>query len=251
MVKGLGVFNRHFRPFSDQYVLIGGVACDLALEDAGVDFRVTKDLDIVLCAEALTSDFVQAFWGFIIAGGYKVQEKSGGERQFYRFKNPSADGYPAMLELFSRVPDVLDIVDGQHLAPISVNEQAVSLSAILLKPDLYDWIMRGRMILDGVPVVSPMHLIPLKAKAWLDLSARKLELGNVDSRDINKHKNDALRLVALLVPGPVPSMPDSIRDDLRRFVVAMDGQLIDCKALGLGRRTKSDVLTILRTTYGL
>ena len=55
MIKGLDVFRDHFKDFQGSYVLIGGVACYLVMEEAGVDFRATKDLDIVLCAEALVS----------------------------------------------------------------------------------------------------------------------------------------------------------------------------------------------------
>ena len=42
-----------------------GPACYLAMEEAGLDFRVTKDLDIVLCVEALDAEFVGAFWDFV------------------------------------------------------------------------------------------------------------------------------------------------------------------------------------------
>lgn len=72
MVKGLDVFREHFREYSGQYVLIGGAACDLAMDEAGVPFRVTRDLDIVLCVEALNEAFVSAFWDFIRAGGYET-----------------------------------------------------------------------------------------------------------------------------------------------------------------------------------
>ena len=68
MVRGLDLFIEHCKEFSDQYVLIGGAACDLALEEMGVGFRATRDLDIVLCAEALTRSFVEALWAFIRAG---------------------------------------------------------------------------------------------------------------------------------------------------------------------------------------
>lgn len=70
MVRGLGLFLQHFSAFSDQYVLIGGAACDLAFDRAGASFRVTKDLDIVLCVEALTRPFADALWSFVRAGGY-------------------------------------------------------------------------------------------------------------------------------------------------------------------------------------
>lgn len=48
MVRGNDVFLAHFRDFSDRYVLIGGSACDIAMTEAGLDFRATKDLDILL-----------------------------------------------------------------------------------------------------------------------------------------------------------------------------------------------------------
>lgn len=51
MVTGLDVFRDHFKDYQGAYVLIGGVACYLVMEEAGVDFRATKDLDIVLCAD--------------------------------------------------------------------------------------------------------------------------------------------------------------------------------------------------------
>jgi hypothetical protein len=89
MVKGLEVFREHFRNYADRYVLIGGAACDIAMTGAGLAFRATKDLDIVLYVEALDTAFVQAFWGFVRAGGYEVQEKSTGEKQFYRFQKPT------------------------------------------------------------------------------------------------------------------------------------------------------------------
>lgn len=57
MVKGLGLFRQHFADCANQYVLIGGTAATLAMEGAGLDFRATKDLDIVLHIEALTASF--------------------------------------------------------------------------------------------------------------------------------------------------------------------------------------------------
>ena len=61
MVRGLDLFREYFEPYGGQYVLIGGTACDLAMEEVGQSFRGTQDLDIVLCAEALTDEFITAF----------------------------------------------------------------------------------------------------------------------------------------------------------------------------------------------
>ena len=58
MVKGLPKFEEYFSKYSDNYILIGGAACDIHIEDEGLTFRATKDLDIVLIVEAVTPKFV-------------------------------------------------------------------------------------------------------------------------------------------------------------------------------------------------
>ena len=102
MVAGAELFRAHFAGHDHQYVLIGGAACELLMGDAGLEFRATKDLDIVLIVEALDPAFSERFWGFVEAGGYEVRERSEGKRILYRFQKPATQGYPAMLELFSR-----------------------------------------------------------------------------------------------------------------------------------------------------
>ena len=252
MVRGLGRFRDHFQNFPSQYVLIGGVACDLALDEAGLNFRATQDLDIVLCIEALDRPFVEVFWEFIRAGEYQIQEKSTGEKQFYRFKKPKVAGFPAMLELFSRAPNVLKTEEGDgHLTPIPVEEEAASLSAILLDDDYYAWIQKGQQLLRGVSVVDPKHIIPLKARAWLDLRARKASGEPIDSKKIKKHRNDVFRLFPVLTPEPITDVPESIKEDMRIFLLAMGEEEIDLAALELGTRTKGEVLDNLTTIYGL
>ena len=44
MVKGLDVFRDHFQYYLDQYVLIGGAACDILMSEADLEFRVTLDI---------------------------------------------------------------------------------------------------------------------------------------------------------------------------------------------------------------
>jgi hypothetical protein len=60
MVKGLDVFRIWFADYPDQYILIGGTAATLAMEEAGLEFRATKDLDVVLHVEASTQRFTSA-----------------------------------------------------------------------------------------------------------------------------------------------------------------------------------------------
>ena len=53
MVIGLDRFKEHFAGYADRYVLIGGTASSLSMEELGSEFRATKDLDLVLCVETL------------------------------------------------------------------------------------------------------------------------------------------------------------------------------------------------------
>lgn len=62
MVVGLEKFAEHFADFKDRYVLIGGAATWLVLDEAGIEPRATKDLDIVLCLESLDPEFGPGVW---------------------------------------------------------------------------------------------------------------------------------------------------------------------------------------------
>lgn len=57
MVRGLDTFAAFFAGDEERYALIGGVATQLVLEEAGLPARATKDLDIVLCVEVLNAAF--------------------------------------------------------------------------------------------------------------------------------------------------------------------------------------------------
>lgn len=71
MVHGLEKFKEYFKDHTNQYVLIGGTACDILMYELGAPFRATKDLDMVLIIEALDASFGETFWKFIEDGGYK------------------------------------------------------------------------------------------------------------------------------------------------------------------------------------
>jgi len=251
MVKGLEIFREHFRNYADRFVLIGGAACDIAMTGAGLAFRATKDLDIVLYVEALDAAFVRAFWEFVRAGGYEVQEKSTGEKQFYRFQKPTNADYPFMLELFSRQPDVLRIAEGSHLTPLPTEEDTSSLSAILLDNDYYDFIRAGRQEIDGLPMVGVAQLIALKARAWLDLTERATRGEQIDSKTIKKHKNDVFRLYQILDPVSDPEAPGAVKKDISEFISRMRGEDVDLKSLGLRTGTRDGILAEIAGVYRL
>lgn len=251
VVLGLDRFAAHFAGYQDRYALIGGAAIWLVLDEAGIVPRATKDLDIVLCVEALDPAFVRVFWEFIRAGGYEIQEKSKETKIFYRFQRPTQPDYPAILELFSRKPDVMVLGDESHLTPISVGESISSLSAILLDERYYELLHRHTRDIGGISIVSEEGLIPLKARAWLDLTARKIAGETIDSKDITKHKNDVLRLYQLLNPDLRVELPDTVRKDLIAFLGAITTDLQPplLKQLGIVGVHPSEVLQTLRMVY--
>ena len=53
MVTGIDRFREYFVAHEDQYAIIGGAACDLLFDSAGLDFRATRDIDMVLCVEVV------------------------------------------------------------------------------------------------------------------------------------------------------------------------------------------------------
>lgn len=251
MVVGVDRFRAHFAGHDHQYVLIGGAACELLMDDAGLDFRATKDLDIVLIVEALDPAFSARFWAFVEEGGYEVRERSEGERILYRFQKPAKPDYPAMLELFSRNPEGLVLAEGSALTPLPIGEEAASLSAILLDEEYYAFLNAMVRQAGGIPVLDEAAIIPFKAKAWLDLGERREAGERIDERDIKKHRNDVARLLQLLPADAHYDVPDKVRADMAAFVAALAGvDEFDPKAFGVGM-TRETVIERLKTAYGL
>lgn len=252
MVRGLEKFKDHFENQGGKYVIIGGTACYLALAEVDIEFRATKDIDVVIILEALDQDFGQVVWEFIRAGGYKNHRTSSGDVTYYRFIEPDDERYPEQLELFSRKPDLITLPDDAHLTPIPLDEEVSSLSAILLDEEYYGLIQTGRSEVSGLPIVLPEYLIPLKAKAFLELTERKNAGGDVDSKDIKKHKNDVFRLYRLLTSETEIELPLSIRVDLRHFIESVENEPpVDLSNFGLKHKSLVEVLTDLGQIYNL
>ena len=248
MVLGIERFREWFRGYEDHYAIIGGTACDLLMAEEGLAFRGTKDIDLVLIVEAISPEFGRRFWEFVRSAGYEHCNKSTGQPQFYRFTHPTESGYPFMIELFSRKVDAIELPEEAVLTPLPIDEDISSLSAILLDEDYYQLLRSGTAIVDGVTVLGAAYLIPFKAKAWLDLTARKTNGENVDSKNIRKHKNDVFRLSALLTPGKTIPVNQTVWDDLQAFFAAMQDEDVDMKQLKLAR-TKADVLNSIKAHY--
>lgn len=251
MVKGLERFREHFQAYLDSYILIGGTACDLAMEAFGETFRATKDLDIVLCFEALDPTFVEAFWDFIRRGNYSNLQNSTGKKLFYRFSKPEDTSFPFMLELFSRLPDALASTSSSHLTPIPVDEELSSLSAILLDDEYYRFILEGRRIQDGLSLIAPEYIIPLKTKAWQDLSEKRSAGLPIAASDIKKHKNDIFRLFRIVAPENKLMLSQAMKDSLHYFLDSVAETGINLKQFGYTASDTAPILDAIKEFYGL
>ena len=142
------------------------------MSEAELQFRTTKDIDVVLVVEALTPQLAERFWEYVRNAGYIHINKNTGRMQCCRFDKPQKPEYPVMIELFAGKPNILDDGCGMKI-PVSISDDVSSLSAILLDKDYYNLILEGQICVDGIPVLKPEYLIPLKNRAWSDLSERK------------------------------------------------------------------------------
>src|SRR5690606_24416500 len=183
MVRGLDIFKEHFKDYAENYVIIGGTACDININEAGLIPRATKDIDIILIVEALTPEFVKHFWEFIRLGNYGDKEKSMEDRKYYRFLRPENEEYPFQIELFSRTPDLIDsLEEDAHLTPVPVDTDISSLSAILMDDDYYDFTIKHSRTEEGIHKAEAEALICLKARAFLDYKSRKERGEEVEER---------------------------------------------------------------------
>lgn len=248
MVKGLDTFRRYFADYDEQYVLIGGAACDIVFESNDTSFRATRDLDMVLIVEALTPEFGEKFWKFIQDGGYRNKATNGQKPHFYRFDKPENDSYPKMIELFCRSDFELHEMTG--ITPIHIDDSVSSLSAILLDNDYYKVLLEGKVVKNGLSVLCPEYLILFKAKAFLDLKQRKDRGETVDSSDIKKHKKDILKITAELMLESTVDLPTAVKTDMDAFINSLIQEPFDSNSLKSCGLKNEDVVEVLHRVFG-
>lgn len=254
MVVGLDTFSAHFRDFKDSYIIIGGTACDIIIEEAGFTPRATDDIDIILIVEALSPEFVVQFWDFIKQGQYAIQQKNQEERNCYRFADPASPNFPKQLELFCKVPDVIDANEGAHLTPIPVEEGLSSLSAILLDEEYYAYTIKNSEQKGDVHFALPHTLICLKAFAFLNNTERKANGQDIQSGNIKKHKYDVFRMVLMLNENDVFETPKTIKADLQRFADAVKNDLPNpaiFKDNGFGKQDMQEIFNRFVKSFDL
>ncbi len=71
MVIGLETLKEKFKGYEDCYTIIGGTACDILMNKENLDFRATRDIDMILLIENRFEEFAEVLWEFIKKGKYK------------------------------------------------------------------------------------------------------------------------------------------------------------------------------------
>ncbi|MBP7177052.1 MAG: hypothetical protein KBA53_12670 [Thermoclostridium sp.] len=258
MVKGLEKFKNHFAGFEDNYVIIGGTACDIALQDTEMNPRATDDIDLILVIENMTPEFGKRFWDFITEGEYETRQRKreGKNRsnELFRFINPK-NGFPVRVELLSKFPEVLEAPTGFHLTPIPLGEGISSLSAILLDEEYYRHVIDGSIIEAGVRIADPLSLLCLKIKAFLNLTEEKKTNPHVHSADIKKHRDDVFKLLAMRIDPLTPvELPAIIKNDVSLFISMIEKSLPNQSLRDSLKRTDDDIsgyLGIMKEIFGI
>src|SRR3989344_7060752 len=217
MVHGLKHFAEKLSDFKEHYVLVGGVAGDMLMAAIGGEFRATKDLDIVVFMKP-DPIFLSALATYIKDGKYENKEKSDGSPQFFRFNKPRMGEFPKQIELFSKRPEVLQLVQDQHIIPIQKVEAGSQFSGILLEDEYYDLIKNNAEDGEYCKYISAIAQIPLKARAFNELRDRAANGVQVDERDIRKHRNDILLFSGALPTSGSLKLSGLPKDHLSEYI---------------------------------
>ena len=106
-----------------------------------------------------------------------------------------------------------------------------SLSGILLNEDYYRLLLKGRAIISGLSVLRPEYLILFKAKAFLDLKAKRNAGNEVHASEFKKHKKDILRIITEMEVEKIDDLPSSVLEDITEFVSRLDQEPFDVNTL--------------------
>lgn len=253
LVNGIAAFRDAMSECSDEYALIGGGACSVLFGEVGEEFRLTKDLDIVILTDkGGGSGFARRLWRFVLDGGYRPWKRADEKCVYYRFNlpedSPHVTTFPEQIELFARHPDFQLEDEESEITPLPFEEGVSSLSAIILDDGYYDFIRRGVSKVGGIPLLDALHIIPLKMRAHVDLNHRHDEGQHVNEKDLTKHRKDVAALSRLLTPNDTLPLPGQIQIDAKAFSEVFE-RYIDHLTNHKQKRRLLDDLQTLRRVY--
>ena len=226
-VSGLDEFARYFAGYEDCYTIIGGAACEILMSQTPIDFRATKDVDMIILFEDKFKEFAELFWNYVREGEYTYGWKNSNEPHFYRFTDPKS-GYPKQIELFSRKPSY-HLESSTRIVPVHIDDNVSSL-------------------ISGLSVLTASYIIPFKMMAWANLMHDKAEGRHVNSKDLRKHKNDVFQLFQIVPEGETVEVTGDVADSIDAFLEMIKGENIVFADLQIDSDLEVEIKA-LRETY--
>ena len=248
MIQGIAKFQNHFKEYTHDYVIIGGLATALLMDNYGFLARATKDIDLVVIAKD-NEAFLKQLLAFIQEAGYQTKQRTNHDTKhnLFRFLDSENKEYPEQLELFAVHDADSVLMKDQFIIPIKTPEYYRYLSAILLDGDYYTLLTQQTTVIDGLHIATPEVLIPLKMHAHLNLIEGSHHYDN-------KHLKDVIKLSALLGDDSHVTLLGRPKDDFARFMPLLEQE--DPKkikqmlgAMNVHNLNKDDVLGILTSAY--
>lgn len=241
--RGLAHFSNYFKEFENDYVIIGGGAAAAYLEDEGLDFRATQDIDMVLFTNN-SNELNAKISAYIALGEYHINERTEDVPRYYRFTKPKQEEFPKVVEIFSRNENEIELKNGQYIIPVQ-NDEKTQLSAILLDEEYFELIRNNSIKTEkGFSVINPYGNICLKARAFRELQDRGEE-----KKKVSKHKKDVLRLVQALGEEKLP-LQGKPKEDVLKIVEAIN-EMPDkeIKQVIGDTLTKAEILDVLGRSF--
>ena len=248
MIQGIAKFQNHFKEYSHDYVIIGGLATALLMDNYGFLARATKDIDLVVISKE-NEVFLKQLLLFIKEAGYKTKQRTNNDNRhnLFRFLESDNKEYPEQIELFAVHDEGSILLKDQHIIPIDTPEFYHYLSAILLDADYYKLLMQYTTVMDGLHIATPEVLIPLKMYAHLNLMESPHHYDG-------KHLKDVIKLSALLGDDSQVTLLGRPKEDIARFMPLLEQE--DPKkikqilgSMNVHNLNKDAVLGILTSVY--
>lgn len=247
MVRGIATFTNYFKEFKEDYVVIGGLATAMVMNDLGFTARATKDIDLVVISKN-NEAFIKALLQFVQQGQYVTRQRTNNpdRHNLFRFFDSPDKEYPAQIELFAICDENSSVYSDITIIPIETPEFYSYLSAILLNTQYFQLLIEHTNEIDGLHIATALSLIPLKMHAYNNM----ITAGQSDSE---KHLRDVIKLAAALSDEKAILQGDP-KEDFDVFMQAFEDvdenrirQVL--KTSNISGLAKKDIIEVLCGTY--
>ena len=216
---GLSHFQEYCKEFDEQYVVVGGFATVMLLnEELGEGHgKATFDIDLVLLTNN-SVELAQKIKQYITDGKYDIQVGKKDQYKYYRFNNPKEENFAKEIEIFASNENELKLDDGQRILPIDPEDGLYSLSAIILDPEYFEMIKNNVNKSTVAPCTNTQATIMLKMSAFYDLKKR-------EDNKWKKHRRDILKLSLLLTGEEEIKLVGRMKEDFDSFIQHLKEEL--------------------------